>query len=205
MMPVTLQTALMFALTSAAIEVTPGPNMTYLALVSLRSGRRAGFAAVAGVALGLEIVGLAMAFGLSEALAGWPIAFTFLRWGGIAFLFYLAWEAWRQGGDSTDTEIETSGGYFRKALITNLLNPKAAVFYLAVLPSFLDPNRTPIVQTVFLSTLYVAVATIIHSIIVGSAAAMQPLLTNQRSMARSGKVFGLALVVVALWVAWETR
>jgi threonine/homoserine/homoserine lactone efflux protein len=75
-MDITLSTALGFALTSLLIELTPGPNMTYLALVGVQAGRRAGYAAVAGVALGLEVIGLATALGLSAVIAASPLLYA---------------------------------------------------------------------------------------------------------------------------------
>ena len=72
-----------FALTSMLIELTPGPNMAYLAVVSATQGRRPGFAAVAGVALGLSIVGLAAALGLAALIGASPVLYQALRWGGV--------------------------------------------------------------------------------------------------------------------------
>ena len=84
-----------FALTSFLVELTPGPNMAYLALVAATEGRRPGYAAVAGVALGLAIVGLLAALGLATLIAASPLAYQALRWAGVAYLMWLAWEGWR--------------------------------------------------------------------------------------------------------------
>jgi threonine/homoserine/homoserine lactone efflux protein len=84
---------LAFALTALIIEITPGPNMTYLAALSLSSGARTGFAAVAGIALGLMTYGLIAAFGLTTIIDDSPFLYGLLRWGGVLFLLWLAWEA----------------------------------------------------------------------------------------------------------------
>lgn len=85
----------LFILTSVIVELTPGPNMAWLALVAAAEGRRPGFAAVAGVALGLLIVGLAAAFGLAAAISASPVAWQVLRWGGVAWLLWMAFDGWR--------------------------------------------------------------------------------------------------------------
>jgi len=200
-----LQTTVAFALTSLLVELTPGPNMTYLALVGVRSGRRAGYSAVAGVALGLATVGLAAALGLSAVIAASPVLYQVLRWGGVAYMLYLAWDAWRQPWDLSDASANTGSGYFKRGLITNLLNPKAAIFYLAILPTFIDPNQPAVSQAIALSAVYVAVATAVHALIVTLASLLRPLLTNTSIMKRASILFALVLVGVAVWLAWSTR
>ena len=88
-----------FALTSAIIEVTPGPNMAYLAALSLAQGRRAGFAAVAGIALGLSAYGIAVGFGLGTVISNSVLLYESLRWAGVLYLFWLAWDAWKAERD----------------------------------------------------------------------------------------------------------
>lgn len=80
---------LQFVIASILIELTPGPNMTYLAIVSASEGRKAGFATVIGVALGLLTVGVAAALGLSAIIANNEIVYQGLRFSGIAYLFWL--------------------------------------------------------------------------------------------------------------------
>ncbi len=79
-----------FAVTSLIIELTPGPNMAYLALIAATEGRRPGYAAVAGVALGLGALGLAAAVGLSALIAEAPVVYQAIRWAGVAYLLWLA-------------------------------------------------------------------------------------------------------------------
>src|SRR5262245_26306480 len=110
--------------------------MAYLAALSLSRGWRAGLAAVAGVALGLAAVGAAAALGLAAAIENSTLLYETLRWGGVAYLLWLAWDAWSTADDITPDDgagedVQISA--FRRGLITNLLNPKAAVFYVAIL------------------------------------------------------------------------
>src|SRR5690606_35053507 len=103
-------------------------------------GQRAGFAAVAGVGLGLAIVGVVAALGVAEIIQASTLAYEGLRWAGVLFLLYLAWEGWRGGGEVVNAAADGNHRYFLRGLLTNLLNPKAAVFYVAVLPSFVTPD-----------------------------------------------------------------
>ena len=194
-----------FALTSLLVELTPGPNMAYLALVAATEGRRPGYAAVAGVALGLAIVGLLAALGLATLIAASPLAFQALRWAGVAYLMWLAWEGWR---GAERAEAATAAGsplsvWFRRGLITNLLNPKAAVFYVAVLPTFLSPaGGMP--EAVTLSMVFVAVATFVHALIVTLSGFAQALLTDPPSERRIRRALSVALAGVAVWMLWRT-
>lgn len=202
---VSVPTLLSFAFTSLLIELTPGPNMTYLALVSASDGRKAGFATVAGVALGLTIIGLLAAFGVAELVQASRLAYEGLRWAGVLFLLYLAWDGWRESvGPAAAPEHDGLVRYFARGLVTNLLNPKAAVFYIAMLPTFVDATRAPLPQTISLSFVYVAVATIIHALIVVLAGALAPLLNDPHREKVARRALSALLALVAVWFAWST-
>ena len=205
-MGLTLASWAAFVLTCAAIELTPGPNMGYLAIVGATDGRRSGYAAVAGVALGLALVGLAAALGLAAAITASPLLFQALRWAGVAYLFWLAWDGWR---DAEDPVAHAPGGaslalYFRRGLITNLLNPKAAVFYIAMLPGFVVPGAPVLPQTLILSATFVAIATTIHLVIVTLAGAARPLLEDPRRSRVVRRTLSVALALIAVWFAVDT-
>jgi len=204
-----LNPLLAFALTALVIEITPGPNMTYLAALSLSSGMRTGFAAVAGIALGLMTYGVIAAFGLAAAIDHSPLLYGLLRWGGVAYLLWLAWEAW-SGKEEIAPDAAGDGEArpwpaFRRGLITNLLNPKAAVFYVAVLPEFVRAEAGSVVsQTLVLSAVYVAIATLIHATIVTLAGSLQSTIDVANNRRTVRRVFALALVMIALWFAFST-
>lgn len=191
-----------FLLTSLLIEITPGPNMTYLALVSASEGRRAGFATVAGITLGLSTVGLIAALGVAELIQASPFLYQLLRWGGVLFLFYLAWDGWRSA--STLEDASSHGKYFVRGLVTNLLNPKAGIFYIAVLPGFMDADRPTITQALALTAVYVGVATLVHLVIVVLAGTLEPVLNDPRREQTARRVLSGLLALVAIWFAWTT-
>lgn len=199
---------LAFLWTAMLIELTPGPNMTYLAVLSLADGRRAGFAAVAGVALGLLIVGTIAAFGLAAAISQSPALFQVLRWTGMVYLVWLAYGIWRGNEPNEHTNGALADGllpYFARGLLTNLLNPKAAIFYVAVLPPFVDPSRPVLQQTLSLSVSYVAVATVIHLAIVGLASTARENLQNKMSLLKLRGILAVLVLIIAVWIVWSTR
>lgn len=178
--------------------------MAYLAIVAVDQGRRKGFAATAGVALGLLIIGLLAVAGLSAVIAGSPLLYEALRWGGVLYLLFLAWEGWRDSGESSVArlaEVQPVSAYFRRGLIVNLLNPKAAAFYITLLPNFLPPDTGSAAPALVLTLSYVAIATLVHSAIVLAASSLRPVLSDPARNRLTRRLLSLLLVAVAVWFA----
>jgi threonine/homoserine/homoserine lactone efflux protein len=200
---------LAFALTCVVIEITPGPNMGYLATLAVVRGWPTGMAAVAGVALGLAIYGLAAALGLAALIERSPLLYEVLRWGGVAYLGWLAWEAWFEADDvapdTADGHEGALGPAFRRGLVTNLLNPKAGIFYVAMVPTFVTAGADRVLaQTLILSGIFVVIATAIHSSIVLLASRLHDYLTNPAWRRPVRRVLALALGAIAIWFAFST-
>lgn len=205
-----MSTALLaFVLTCLVIEITPGPNMAYLAALSLSQGVRAGIAAVAGIAIGLSVYGVAASLGLSAIIDNSAFLYETLRWGGVAYLLWLAWEAWTAEREASPETVD--GGInawtaFRRGLITNLLNPKAAVFYVAVLPDFIQIGKGAVAaQTLMLSAVYVGIATAIHLVIVLLASRLQRVIATPEQRRTVRRVLAVLLAAIAVWFAFSTR
>jgi len=202
MLSIPFATLITFATTCFVIELTPGPNMAYLALLGASQGRRAGLAAALGVALGLLVIGMAAAFGLAAIISNSRFLYEVLRWGGVAYLFWLAWEAWQTADETSPGKanaFDKQVTHFRRGLITNLLNPKAGIFYVAILPSFVDVSRNVLGQTIALSIIYVAIATFVHVAIVALAGAARPLLENPRQSLMIRRFLAIVLASIAIW------
>ncbi|TDH34451.1 LysE family translocator [Pseudohoeflea suaedae] len=197
-----LETLLAFVLASSIIEITPGPNMGYLAVVSLGEGRRAGFLTVLGIALGLATIGTASAMGLAGIVSNSPLAYEFLRWSGVIFMLYLAYDAWRSGNE--EEVRHSSVAHFRRGLVTNLLNPKAAIFFLTVIPAFLPGEVENLAANLLLVAIYVAVATVIHGGIVLLADSLAPFLTDPQRSLRIRRLLAVLLACVAIWFGFST-
>ncbi len=134
-----------FALVALGMALTPGPNMIYLISRSIAQGPKAGLISLGGVAVGFLFYMLCAALGITALLMAVPLAYDVLKFAGAAYLLYLAWQAIRPGGASPfqvrDLPVDGPRKLFLMGLMTNLLNPKAAVLYLSLLPQFIDPAR----------------------------------------------------------------
>ncbi len=198
-----------FALTALLIEITPGPNMGYLAVLSLSRGWQAGVAAVTGVALGHAVYGVAAALGVAALIDASPLLYEMLRWAGVAYMAWLAWEAWSSEAEtSPDVAPSDARGHvrlaFQRGLITNLLNPKAAVFFIAVVPSFVRPEGSVVAQTLLLSAIFVAIATAVHFSIVMLASRLQHFATSEARRRPVRRALALLLAGIAIWFAFST-
>ena len=170
---------------------------------------RAGIAAVAGVALGLSLSGITAALGLAAIIDSSRFLYEILRWGGVAYLLWLAWEGWteeKQGGTSKEDTDALPRRAFTRSLIVNMLNPKAAIFYVAVLPEFVQPERGSLLsQTAMLSAIYVAIATAVHLAIVLLAGSLQSTIESPDKRRWIRKSLALALAGIAVWFAIGTQ
>lgn len=181
--------------------------MAWLALTSASQGKKSGFAAVAGIALGLAILATASAIGLAKLAALYPLAFDFLRYAGVAYLLWLAWKAWAGEKELSPDAVSNNalGAWFRHGLLLNLLNPKAAVFFVAVLPAYVVQGAPVAAQVTLLSATYVGIATIVHLAIVAIASHAHGWLSvGSRSMTVR-RVFAVLLAAIAVWFLVTTR
>jgi len=127
-----------------ALALTPGPDMLYVASRSLGQGRAAGVLSAFGVITGTFVHLGAAALGLSGLFRYAPVAYDAVRYAGAAFLLYLAWKALAGGHDLGAARGRAPAGRGRvyvEGVLTNLLNPKVALFYIGFLPQFVDPGR----------------------------------------------------------------
>jgi threonine/homoserine/homoserine lactone efflux protein len=193
-----------YLIAMAAVELTPGPNMGWLAALSAKSGRRAGMMAVAGVTLGLFVQLVAAATGLSALLAEFPLVYEALRWAGVAFMLYLAWEAFADTGSASAVRGDGRAG-FRRGLVANLLNPKALAFYLLIIGQFADPALGEIwIQIVLLGLVHLALAILVHIGIVLLGASLGAVLERWRTSLPVRLGFAIALVGIAAWIGVST-
>ena len=153
-----------FALVSLGMVMTPGPNMIYLLTRSITQGRRAGVISLFGVVLAFLVYMLSAALGVTALLITVPLAYRALQWAGAGYLLWMAWNAVKPGARSvlqprTDLPVDGPRRLFAMGFLTNLLNPKAAVLYLSLLPQFIDPARGDVLgQGVTLGLLQIAIS-----------------------------------------------
>lgn len=192
-----------FALVALGMVLTPGPNMVYLISRSVCQGRAAGLVSLGGVALGFLVYMLAAALGISALLFAVPYAYDALRLAGAAYLLYLAWQAVRPGGRSAfelhNLPRDSARRLFVMGLLTNLLNPKIAMLYLALLPQFIDPAAGSVfAQSLALGAVQILISVAVNALIVvaaGSIAAFlaaRPLWLAAQRWLMAGVLAGLA-------------
>jgi threonine/homoserine/homoserine lactone efflux protein len=165
---------LAFALIALGLVLTPGPNMIYLISRSICQGRAAGLVSLAGVGLGFIAYMLCAAFGITALVFAVPYAYDALRIGGAVYLLYLAWQALRPGGRSPfqlrELTPDSPRRLFAMGLLTNLLNPKAAMLYLSLLPQFVVPGHGSVLaQSVALGFTQIAISLSVNAMIVLAA------------------------------------
>ncbi len=199
---------LKFALTVFLLELTPGPNMAYLAALSLARGRAAGLIAVAGIALGLATHAVLVALGAGAAIQSYPALYESLRWVGIAYLFFLAWEGWQPAREIRSEEMlapSVAGALFWRGFLSNVFNPKSILFFLSVVPGFIDPasTRSVAVQLAILGTVAVAVASIVHSAIVIAVDQSSRWIADNRMHSIVRRALSATLALMAVWLAWS--
>ncbi len=194
-----------FMITALIIELTPGPNMAWLVMLSLGEGRRAGYMASGGIALGLLLIAVLAALGLAAIISASPLLYEGLRWAGALFLFYLAVEGWRSAGEASPAQASGRGGqHALRGFIINVLNPKAAFFYVTVLPQFITPGHDERAQALFLALTSVVMATIIHLLLVTLAAHLRDFVGNERQNRLVRRVLSVGLAIVAVWLLLST-
>jgi threonine/homoserine/homoserine lactone efflux protein len=200
-----------FLLAVLLLELTPGPNMAYLATLALSRGRSAGLIATAGVAFGLAVHATVAGLGAGVLIQQYPLLYDVLRWIGVGYLLYLAWEGWQ-----TDRQVSperaylavTAGPLFLRGFLSNVFNPKSILFFVSVLPTFVGTGpgapSLPIQMAVF-GSLYVGIATAVHGSIVILAAQLRPWLMDGPRQQTVRRILAVLLALVAIWLAWATR
>lgn len=194
-----------FVFASIIIELTPGPNMTWLAVLGASRGRFIALAAVAGICLGLAIAGTIAGLGLTAVLTQWPVLFQALRWIGTLYLFYLAWDAWQDAAQPTEAFQGSAARAFQQGLITNILNPKAYLFYAAMLPQFVSGAMPVALEIAWLTATYVVVATVIHAGIAALSGSLAEFLKTSPQAITIRKILAVLIALAAVWFFYSTK
>ncbi|WP_211286137.1 LysE family translocator [Roseovarius confluentis] len=194
-------TLLAFIPAAVALNLTPGADMMFCLGQGLRGGPRPAVAASAGIVLGGMVHVTLAGLGLGAAIATLPWLFDVIRWAGIAYLLWLAWQALRHPLQTGETpEIKPSRA-FRDGMIVNLTNPKVILFVLAFLPQFIDPSQGSIVAQFLVFGAIIAAGGFIVNAAVGIFAG-----GLGRRMARSpGFARGIGYVCAAIFTGLALR
>ena len=192
-----IQTIILFSAASLALAVTPGPDMILVAARSAAQGRMAGLVTQFGVSAGSAFHAIILALGLSQLFLAIPYAYDLVRYLGAAYLLYLAWQAFTArdsfSSQSSSNKRQSLVVIFRQGVFSNLLNPKVALFYLALFPQFLDPETGSVaLQIMVLASIFLVIDFAVHGVVIWLAGGMRSLSTNGVGFAKLSRyVLGL--------------
>ncbi|BCJ68587.1 LysE family translocator [Polymorphospora rubra] len=205
---VSLAAVLGMALVALGMVLTPGPNMIYLVSRSISQGRRAGLISLGGTVVGFVVYMTMANLGLAAVFVLVPWLYTGLKVAGAAYLLYLAWKALRPGGismfETRELARDSSAKLFRMGLLTNLLNPKAAIMYMALIPQFIDPAAGNVMlQGFLLGGVQITVSVIVNAMFVIVAGSIAAFLATRPSWSKfqrwvTGTLLGAVGVKLAI-------
>ncbi|MBI1245166.1 MAG: LysE family translocator [Alphaproteobacteria bacterium] len=200
-----------FAVMAFALIITPGPDMLLLMTRSLAQGPAAGFATLMGVFLGCYFHALVAGLSLSGVLLLAPVTFEIVRIAGAAYLLWLALAAWRGSGGfhppSPDAPRAALGTVFRQGLLTNIFNPKVALFFIALFPQFMIPDpQTALAQAMIFATVLNVVGLFVNGAIIFAAGRFGAFLARRPGFVRwQNRLLGGVFAGLALRLAFDRR
>jgi len=194
-------TIALFMAAALALNLTPGPDMTYVAARSMSDGRRAGVVAAFGIGAGTLVHIAALALGLAALLAAVPIAYDVLRIAGALYLLAIGLQLLLRPArvlSAATMQRARLGTIFAQAVLTNVLNPKVALFFLAFLPQFVDPAAGPAaLQIVLLGLLFDFQGTLVNVAVAFLASgASARLRENRRAVSLLQRLSGAIFVTL---------
>lgn len=207
----TTSTFLVFVGAALLMALTPGPNMIYLISRSLCQGRAAGITSWLGVVVGFTVHMVCAAVGLTALFLAVPLGYELLKFAGAVYLLWLAWQAVRPGArspfEARDLPPEPAHKLFVMGLLTSILNPKVAIFYLSVLPQFISPEAgSVLVQSLLLGGTQIAIGSTVNLAVTLSAAGIAAWFAKNRLwLAVQRYVMGLVLGALALKLLSQQR
>ncbi|MFC9892662.1 LysE family translocator [Nocardia sp. NPDC127579] len=206
-----VETAAILGVAAAALGLvlTPGPNMMYLVSRTVSQGRRAGLISLSGVAAGFAVYLAAAAVGITAVFAVVPGLYLAMKLAGAVYLLWLAWQAVKPGGASVftpaDLPADPARRLFTMGLVTNLLNPKIAIMYMALIPQFVAPDGGAVwLQSLELGAVQITVALTVNGLIVLGAGGISSFLTGRPLWLRTQRwVMGSMLGAIAVTLATD--
>ena len=193
-----------FVVAALALLVVPGPAVVYIVARSIHQGRRAGLVSVLGIHVGTLVHIAAATVGLSALVVSSAVAFTAVKIAGAVYLVGLG--LWTLFARRAEQEVALGGERnlrraFAQGIVVNVLNPKTALFFLAFLPQFVDPNAShPAVQIAFLGVLFALLGLVTDSLWALAAGTAGGVLRRSRRFAR-GQRYVTGTVYIGLGVA----
>lgn len=199
---------LTFLFAAFMLNIAPGPDMLYVIGRSLGQGRKAGIVSALGIFVGCWAHILAAAFGIAALLRSSPVAFNVVRYAGAAYLVYLGIKMIVQRSNLAQQQPKPAGlvSIFRQGVITNVLNPKVALFFLAFLPQFVDAHRGSVVwQILLLGLIFNVGGSAVNLAVAYAGGTLGELLRNARFARMQQWFTGLVFIGLGARLAWQRR
>jgi threonine/homoserine/homoserine lactone efflux protein len=194
-------TLVLFAIATFLLTVSPGPGVLYVVARTLAQGRAAGFASMLGIESGELLWLAATATGLAALLETSSAALTILRWAGAAYLVYLGIQRWRHSAAAPSPERAPVVRIYAQGVVTQILNPKVAVFFVAFLPQFLDPARPFLPQVAALGAIYIAIAVMVDVSYVFAASGARRLMRSDVARRRTARASAATYITLGIGAA----
>lgn len=197
-----------FLLTAFVVVIAPGTGVIYTLMLGLGQGRRAAVLAALGCTFGIVPHLAAAMLGLAAVLHTSALLFQVVKFAGVAYLLYLAWQALSQGGAlqiSAERKREPGFAIVRRGALINILNPKLSIFFLALLPPFLSGNAaSATVEMITLGGIFMAMTFAVFVLYgVFAAAARDAILSSERVMRWLNRSFAAIFAALATRLAFE--
>lgn len=208
----------LFLLATLALNLTPGPDMLYVIARSVGQGKRAGVMSALGIGAGTLVHMAALALGLFTLLLSVPVAYDAVKYVGAAYLAYLGVRTLlsrnsafgetahpQENGSPATTSLATDyWAIFRQGVLTNVLNPKVALFFIAFIPQFVDPARGPVGwQVVMLGLIFDTSGTLVNSLVALIAGSLGDKLRTSRRLSTIQRWFtGTVFIGLAARLVW---
>lgn len=191
------------------LNLMPGPDTLYIVARSVAQGRKAGLASVAGISSGSAVHAAAAALGLSAVLASSAFAFSLVKWLGVAYLIYMGLQLLLARAPAQEASGASAAAshwqIYRQGLLTNLLNPKVALFFLALLPQFVNPAAAQReLALLFLGAVFVMTGTLwCTAVVLVAASVSKAVRATSTALIIARRVAGGVFISLGLELATE--
>ena len=202
----TWEAVALFIPAALAIALVPGPAVVYIVTRSVEQGRQAGLVSAGGAAVGNSFHAVAAALGLSLVVARSAELFTAIKLAGAVYLIALGVSrliSRSPAEEEAAVEARTSRVIFRQAIVVNVLNPKVAIFFLALFPQFVTPGRSTVTQMLVLGVLFTALVLMTDSTYACASAFVAARIKARRAVVE--RITGLVYIALGVFAALARR
>lgn len=194
-----------FVVLTTGFAVAPGPAVLFAIATGMAHGPRAGLSGIAGISIASTIWFIGAALGLGTQIKAWPLAFRVMAWLGVIYIFWLGaralLSAWKGEGDASGARPAGRGIAFRDGLMVQLFNPKALLFFVVILPPFIDPRAPTTGQMAVLGAVAIGIDFMVLSAYALAGGALGAQLHNRAFRRGFMALVGLLLIGSGLMVA----